>query len=95
VSLEESTFNEPTSGEADELLHFEEVQQRIQEATDALPPACKTIFVLSRHENMSYKEIAEALQISPKTVENQMGKALKHFREYLNVYIKHLLSFLL
>ncbi|QHT66492.1 RNA polymerase sigma-70 factor [Rhodocytophaga rosea] len=95
VALEDSNFIEPTSSEADEQLHYSEVQQRVQEATDALPPACKTIFVLSRHENMSYKEIAEALQISPKTVENQMGKALKHFREYLNVYIKHLFSIIL
>lgn len=95
TALEDSAYSMPAGTEADDQLHFEEVQQRVKEATEALPPACKTIFVLSRHENMSYKEIAEALQISPKTVENQMGKALKHFREYLNVYIKHLFSIVL
>jgi RNA polymerase sigma-70 factor (ECF subfamily) len=95
VNFEGTTFSEPSINDTEDQLHLEEVQQRVNEATQALPPACKTIFILSRHENMSYKEIADALQISPKTVENQMGKALKHFREYLNVYIKHLFSILL
>jgi RNA polymerase sigma-70 factor (ECF subfamily) len=95
VHLEESNFLEPSVNDAEDQLHFNEVQQRVKEATDALPPACKTIFILSRQENMSYKEIADSLQISPKTVENQMGKALKHFREYLSVYIKHLFSWIL
>lgn len=95
VNFEGTTFSEPSINDTEDQLHLEEVQQRVNEATEALPPACKTIFILSRHENMSYKEIAEALQISPKTVENQMGKALKHFREYLSVYIKHLFSILL
>lgn len=95
VNLEQSNFTEPSVNDAEEHLHFNEVQQRVKEATDALPPACKTIFILSRQENMSYKEIAASLQISPKTVENQMGKALKHFREYLSVYMKHLFSWIL
>jgi RNA polymerase sigma-70 factor (ECF subfamily) len=92
VSMEEVSFTEPSNNHTEDLLNAAEVQQRVNEATEALPPACKTIFILSRHENMSYKEIADTLQISPKTVENQMGKALKHFREYLNAYIKHLFS---
>lgn len=92
VQLEASGFLEPSGNNVEEMLNAAEVQQRVQEATDALPPACKTIFVLSRHENMSYREIADTLNISPKTVENQMGKALKHFRDYLNAYIKHLFS---
>jgi RNA polymerase sigma-70 factor (ECF subfamily) len=92
VHMEEASFVEPSTNNTEDLLNASEVQQRVNEATEALPPACKTIFILSRHENMSYKEIADTLQISPKTVENQMGKALKHFREYLNAYIKHLFS---
>jgi RNA polymerase sigma-70 factor (ECF subfamily) len=39
--------------------------------------------LLSREEQLSYKEIAEMLQISVKTVENQMGKALRIMREHL------------
>lgn len=92
IHMAEASFIEPSSNNTEDLMNAEEVQQRVNEATEALPPACKTIFILSRHENMSYKEIADTLQISPKTVENQMGKALKHFREYLNAYIKHLFS---
>ncbi|MDO1446779.1 RNA polymerase sigma-70 factor [Rhodocytophaga aerolata] len=92
VHLEDANLLEPSGNNVEEMLNAAEVQQRVFEATEALPPACKTIFVLSRHENMSYKEIADTLNISPKTVENQMGKALKHFREYLNAYIKHLFT---
>lgn len=92
VHLEDANLLEPSGNNVEEMLNAAEVQQRVLEATEALPPACKTIFVLSRHENMSYKEIADTLNISPKTVENQMGKALKHFREYLNAYIKHLFT---
>ncbi len=93
--MQDASFPEPSNNNTEELLSAQEIQQRVTQATEALPPACRTIFVLSRHENMSYKEIADALQISPKTVENQMGKALKHFREYLHVYIKHLFSIML
>ena len=57
-----------------------------------LPPACRTIFVLSRYEAMSYQEIADALDLSVKTVENQMGKALKTMRHYLRAYVRHLFS---
>jgi RNA polymerase sigma-70 factor, ECF subfamily len=92
VPMEEAAVLEPSANNVEDMLNAAEVQQRVSEATEALPPACKTIFILSRHENMSYKEIADTLNLSPKTVENQMGKALKHFREYLSAYIKHLLS---
>ncbi|WP_249719778.1 RNA polymerase sigma-70 factor [Aquiflexum sp. TKW24L] len=49
----------------------------------ALPDRCQMIFKLSRFENMSYAEIAKTLDISPKTVENQIGKALKILRKNL------------
>jgi len=48
-----------------------------------MPDGCRTVFMLSREDQLSYKEIAEMLQISIKTVENQMGKALKIMREHL------------
>ncbi|WP_373523461.1 sigma-70 family RNA polymerase sigma factor, partial [Aquiflexum sp.] len=50
---------------------------------DLLPDRCQTIFKLSRYEQMSYAEIAKTLDISPKTVENQIGKALKILRKNL------------
>jgi RNA polymerase sigma-70 factor, ECF subfamily len=84
----------PATNQLEEQLSFKEVENRVEEAINALPPACRTIFVLSRYENMSYQEIANTLNLSIKTVENQMGKALKTMREYLKVYIRHLFSLL-
>lgn len=50
---------------------------------DLLPDRCHTIFKLNRFERMSYEEIAKTLKISTKTVENQIGKALKILRKNL------------
>ena len=61
-------------------------------ALNKLPAKCRVVFNLSRFEEMSYKEISEKLEISIKTVENQIGKALKIMRENLKDY---LISFLL
>ena len=56
------------------------LSQRIEKAIADLPEQCRLVFKLSRFEEMKYKEIAEHLNISIKTVENQMGKALKRLR---------------
>ena len=69
-------------------MEFEELEQKILDAINELPPKCREVFRLSRYEELSYKEIAESLDISVKTVENQMGKALKRLRESLHTYIK-------
>jgi len=65
------------------MLQAKEVQEKIDLAIANMPDGCRTIFLLSREEQLSYKEIAETLQISVKTVENQMGKALRILREHL------------
>lgn len=59
------------------------VQEKILKAIDNLPPRCSEIFKLSRFEGLKYQEIAEHLGISIKTVEVQMGKALKTLRHEL------------
>ncbi|MDR1919411.1 MAG: RNA polymerase sigma-70 factor [Tannerellaceae bacterium] len=56
-------------------------------AVERLPLKCKEIFLMSREMELSYKEIAERQHISEKTVENQMGIALKKIRSYLRAYI--------
>jgi RNA polymerase sigma-70 factor (ECF subfamily) len=66
--------------ENEERLEVDELEEKIAIIIAQLPEACREIFTLSRFEAMSYKEIAETLSISVKTVENQMGKALKTFR---------------
>jgi RNA polymerase sigma-70 factor (ECF subfamily) len=66
--------------------------QRIEKSIDSLPPKRKEIFRLSREQGMKYKEIAETLNISVKTVEAQMGLALKHLREELKDFSNHLIT---
>ncbi|NVK64126.1 MAG: RNA polymerase sigma-70 factor [Flavobacteriales bacterium] len=69
------------------LLTTNELQGRVDSAMMVLPEKCREVFRLSRFEQLSYKEIAEELEISPKTVENQMGKALRIMREELKDYL--------
>jgi RNA polymerase sigma-70 factor (ECF subfamily) len=57
-----------------------ELENKLREALNELPEQCRTVFQLSRFEDMKYKEIADKLEISVKTVENHMGKALKLLR---------------
>ena len=80
---------------AESNMALKEIHELVKIAVDLLPQACRTVFVLSRFEHLSYKEIASNLGISPKTVDNQMVKALKHMRKHLSVYIKVFLLFLL
>lgn len=61
----------------------EQLRSRIVGEIDNLPPRCSEIFKLSRFEGLKYQEIADHLGISVKTVEVQMGKALKVLREKL------------
>lgn len=68
-----------------------ELDDRIQKAMEKLPEQCRIIFKLSRFEELKYAEIAEHLGLSIKTVENQMGKALKIMREQLKDYLPLLL----
>ena len=65
----------------------QELSQKIQTAISSLPKQCRYIFELSRFEELKYREIADQLQISVKTVETQMGKALKILRLQLAEYL--------
>ena len=65
---------------AAESLAGKELELKIKEALNELPEQCRTIFQLSRFEELKYREIAGQLDLSVKTVENQMGKALKLLR---------------
>lgn len=57
-------------------------EELLEEALRVLPSKCKEIFLMSKLHGMKYKEIATSLSISEKTVENQMGKAIKLLREF-------------
>ena len=61
--------------------HENEETRLIAEALNKLPPKCKEVFLLVKMHGMSYSQAAETLEISIKTVENQMGKAIKIFKQ--------------
>jgi RNA polymerase sigma-70 factor (ECF subfamily) len=65
---------------ADEQMAYEELSNRIDAAIQSLAPQCRLIFRMSREQELTYKEIAEHLKLSIKTVDTQMGRALKHLR---------------
>ena len=85
----------PVAPDALADLHAAETAEAVQAALAQLPPQCRVVFELSRYEEMSYQQIAEALGISPKTVENQMGKALRILRRELAGVLKNLYWLLL
>lgn len=64
-----------------------ELAERIQRAIAELPAQCRRVFELSRFEALKYREIAVQLDISPKTVEQHMGKALSFLRGRLADYL--------
>lgn len=65
----------------EQLMITAEMQKRITAAILSLPPKCQLIFKLIREDGLKYKEVAELLHLSPKTVENQMTIALKKITE--------------
>lgn len=76
-------LHDEADNKTEEQMDANELQKALYAAIDALPDKRKEVFVLSRFEGKSYKEIAEIMQISVKTVEAQMGKALATLREFV------------
>jgi RNA polymerase sigma-70 factor (ECF subfamily) len=72
---------------AESALAEQEIQAAVQRAVADLPERCREVFELSRVHGLKYSEIAETLDISIKTVETQMGKALRVLRERLAVWL--------
>ena len=64
-----------------------ELRDAIVSAVTELPPGCREVFELSRTHGLRYAEIAATLGISVKTVESQMGKALRHLRMRLAAWL--------
>lgn len=69
-----------------DLVEEAELNDRINQSINELPEKCREIFLLCRFEGLKYAEIAQKLNISVKTVEMQMGIALKKMRESLSDY---------
>lgn len=92
--LQYSGNMESSNQDASNQMMASELENDIQKAINELPQQCRTIFQMSRFEQLKYQQIADQLNISIKTVENQMGKALKVLRSKLVEYLPLLLHFL-
>lgn len=66
-----------------DILNYKELQAKIATILEKLPERCGKIFYMSRFEGLKYNEIARKLSVSVKTVESNMGRALKEFRKEL------------
>lgn len=73
--------------EMHDALEISELERAIEMAIDTLPDRCRQIFKLSRFEDLKYAEIAQKMNISVKTVEAQMSKALRILREHLAPFL--------
>jgi RNA polymerase sigma-19 factor, ECF subfamily len=65
---------------AEKKILLGDLQNKLTDALAELPEQCRTIFQMSRFEELKYQEIADRLGLSIKTIENQMGKALRLLR---------------
>ena len=86
MEIEESATNSPDWSYENDIEALE-LEEKINNIINSLPDKCKQIFLMSRFEGLKYNEIAEKLNISVKTVEAQMSKALKVLRENLKDYL--------
>ncbi len=81
----------PTSPSPVDVYTTNELQEMLQKALDKLSPNIQQAFDMSRNKNMTYREIAAEMDISPKTVESYISQALKTLREELKDYLPLLL----
>lgn len=87
LQFEDIPEEKETFGGAQEKLELAELKQLIHDTAARLPERCRVVFFMSRFEKMSHKEIAHHLNISPKTVENQITKALKILRNTIQPFL--------
>ena len=94
VSLDDNLNHAVCADVIDEVDEDLATDEKLERILSVLPPKCKEVFLLSKLHGLKYQEIAAKLSISEKTVENQMGKALKLIREQLKAGIFIFISLL-
>ncbi|MCC5927352.1 MAG: RNA polymerase sigma-70 factor [Bacteroidetes bacterium] len=82
-----SILNQIDTSEDEDLLSSQQLASAINKEVNQLPPKCRIIFLMSRQQGLTYKEIAEIQGVSVKTVETQIGRALKKLRTSLKDYL--------
>lgn len=78
-----ASAQQPFSDNLIRMIESRDMLKHFENEIDSLPPVRKMVFNLSRKQGLSHKEIAEILSISPKTVENHIGKVLSRLRQYM------------
>ena len=91
----EYAMNNQVDDAADGKFKLSELEQCLAKALDKLPEKCRAIFHLSRFEELKYQEIANQLNISIKTLETHMGKALRILRKEMKEYLPLIALFLI
>ncbi|WEK37067.1 MAG: RNA polymerase sigma-70 factor [Candidatus Pseudobacter hemicellulosilyticus] len=84
----EGQYNNP-----EQLLITAEMMARVQAAIDELPPRCKIVYKLIREDGLKYKEVSEILNISVKTIDNQLAIALRKIGKAINVNLRKVIRF--
>jgi RNA polymerase sigma-70 factor (family 1) len=85
VDIEEASSITCDTYDPQQHSDFEELRVSVERAVQKLPKQCRLVFQLSRDHGLKYSEIADTLKLSVKTVETQMGRALKSLRHSLKV----------
>jgi RNA polymerase sigma-70 factor (family 1) len=89
VSLDDFTYEfTSTYITPEEAILTSELFQRIQSVINELPPRCKLVYKLAKEDKLRYKDISAILNISVKTVDNQLGTALKRIAAAINFRLK-------
>ncbi|MEM8909075.1 MAG: sigma-70 family RNA polymerase sigma factor, partial [Bacteroidota bacterium] len=85
IKIRQRPQSEHTTEDGQYQIELQEFQSHLEKAINSMSPDPRTVFVLHRFSDMSYKMIAETLNISIKTVEKRMSKALKHLADQMIV----------
>lgn len=88
LSLDSLNIDFPTTAlNPEELMITAEMMRRINHAINSLPPRCKLVFKLVKEDRLPYKEVADILNISIKTIDNQLAIALRKMSEAINLQL--------
>ncbi len=75
-------------GDPSQYLEWKEINFKLTLAIEKLPEKCRTVFKLIKEEGFKYKQVAEILNISPRTVETQLFRAIKKLNGVVEIYIE-------
>ncbi len=87
--IEETVPEQHTSHTPEDSARASDLKSAINQAIEEMPKKRSAVFQLCFIEDFTYKEAAETLEVSPKTIENHMGLALKDMRKYLQNFVNY------